>query len=59
MAEVFAEDRMSTKMLDGEKTTAYFAKEFTLVEIEQLKAVQSQDFRSQDFNNALEIPTFE
>ncbi|MGB5714914.1 MAG: esterase-like activity of phytase family protein [Waterburya sp.] len=59
IAEVFGEDRMSTKMLDGEEVTAYFAEDFTLEEIKQLRAVQSRDFRSQDFNNAFEIPTFQ
>ena len=59
VAEVFGEDRMSTKMLDGEEVTAYFAEDFTLEEIKQLQAVQSRDFRSQEFNEAFEIPTFE
>ena len=59
VAEVFGEDRMSTKNLDGEEVTAYFAEDFTLEEIKQLRAVQSRDFRAQDFNNAFEIPTFE
>ena len=59
VAEVFGEERMSTKLLDGEEVTAYFAEDFTLYEIKQLRAVQSRDFRSQDFNNAFEIPTFE
>ena len=59
VAEVFGEDRMSTKNLDGEEVTAYFAEDFTLAEIKQLRAVQSRDFRSQDFNDAFEIPTLE
>ncbi|HEY9772006.1 MAG TPA: esterase-like activity of phytase family protein [Coleofasciculaceae cyanobacterium] len=59
VAEVFGEDRMSTKILDGEEVTGYFAEDFTLVEIKQLRAVQSQEFRSQEFNGAFEIPTFE
>ena len=59
VAEVFGEDRMSTKILDGEEVTAYFAEDFTLEEIKQLRAVQSRDFRSQEFNEAFEIPTFE
>ena len=58
VAEVFGEDRMSTKMLDGEEVTAYFAEDFTLEEIKQLRAVQSRDF-SQEFNGAFEIPTFQ
>ena len=58
VAEVFGEDRMSTKNLDGEEVTAYFAEDFTLEEIKMLRAVQSRDFRSQEFNEAFEIPTF-
>lgn len=59
VAEVFGEDRMSTKMLDGVEVTAYFAEDFTLEEIKQLRAVQSRDYRSQEFNEAFEIPTFQ
>ena len=59
VAEVFGEDRMSTKMLDGEEVTAYFAEDFTLAEIKQLRAVQQNDFRSQEFNDAFEIPTLQ
>ena len=59
VAEVFGEERMSTKNLDGEEVTAYFAEDFTLEEIKQLRAVQSRDFRSQEFNEAFEIPTFQ
>ena len=59
ISQVFGEDRMSTKILDGEEVTAYFAEDFTLEEIKQLRAVQSRDFRSQDFNEAFEIPTFQ
>ena len=58
VAEVFGEERMSTKILDGEEVTAYFAEDFTLEEIKQLRAVQSRDYRSQNFNGAFEIPTF-
>lgn len=59
VAEVFGPERMSTKNLDGTEVTAYFAEDFTLAEIKQLRAVQSRDFRPQDFNNAFEIPTFQ
>ncbi|WP_299402242.1 alkaline phosphatase [Acaryochloris sp. IP29b_bin.148] len=58
VAEVFGLDRQSTKFLDGVETTGYFAEDFTLDEIKQLRAVQSRDFRSQAFNGAFEIPTF-
>ncbi|MGB7414417.1 MAG: esterase-like activity of phytase family protein, partial [Thermosynechococcaceae cyanobacterium] len=58
VADVFGSERMSTKVLDGVETTAYFAEDFTLEEIKMLRALQSRDFRSQDFNGAFEIPTF-
>ncbi|MDJ0535574.1 MAG: esterase-like activity of phytase family protein [Xenococcaceae cyanobacterium MO_207.B15] len=58
VAEVFGEERKSTKILDGEEVTAYFAEDFTLEEIKMLRAVQSRPYRSQDFNGAFEIPTF-
>ncbi|WP_262562784.1 esterase-like activity of phytase family protein [Acaryochloris sp. CCMEE 5410] len=57
IADVFGPERMSTKILDGVETTGYFAEDFTLEEIKMLRAVQSRDFRSQDFNGAFEIPT--
>ncbi|MEN9568453.1 MAG: hypothetical protein RLZZ69_3649, partial [Cyanobacteriota bacterium] len=59
VAEVFGEERMSTKILDGEEVTGYFAEDFTLAEIKQLRAVQPLEFRDQGFNGAFEIPTFE
>ncbi len=58
IAEVFGEERKSTKLLDGEEVTAYFAEDFTLEEIKQLRAVQPRDFRDQSFNGEFEIPTF-
>ena len=59
VAEVFGPERMSTKLLDGEEVTAYFAEDFTLAEIKQLRAVQSRPYRNQEFNGEFEIPTFE
>ena len=58
VAEVFGPERQSTKMLDGEEVTAYFAEDFTLAEIKQLRAVQSRPYRSQEYNGEFEIPTF-
>ncbi len=58
VAEVFGEERKSTKVLDGEEVTAYFAEDFTLAEIKQLRAVQPLAFRDQSFNGQFEIPTF-
>lgn len=59
VAEVFGEERKSTKMLDGVEVTGYFAEDFTLAEIKQLRAVQSRDYRDQSFNGQFEIPTLE
>ncbi len=59
VADVFGPERQSTKLLDGVETTAYFAEDFTLAEIKQLRAVQSRDFRDQSFNGEFEIPTFQ
>ncbi|MGB3512549.1 MAG: glycerophosphodiester phosphodiesterase family protein, partial [Microcoleaceae cyanobacterium] len=58
VAEVFP-DRQTTKILDGEEVTAYFAEDFTLAEIKQLRAVQSRDFRDPAFDRLFEIPTFQ
>ncbi len=58
VAEVFGPERKSTKMLDGEETTGYFAEDFTLAEIKQLRAVQSRDYRNGEFDGQFEIPTF-
>ncbi|MDJ0733020.1 MAG: glycerophosphodiester phosphodiesterase family protein [Nostocaceae cyanobacterium] len=57
VSEVFGEERKSTKILDGEEITAYFAEDFTLAEIKQLRAVQPRDFRSDEFDGQFEIPT--
>ncbi|MEL6456100.1 MAG: glycerophosphodiester phosphodiesterase family protein, partial [Cyanobacteria bacterium J06623_5] len=59
VAEVFGPERQSTKMIDGEEVTAYFAEDFTLAEIKQLRAVQSRPYRNQEFNGEFEIPTFQ
>ncbi|MEL7359062.1 MAG: glycerophosphodiester phosphodiesterase family protein [Cyanobacteria bacterium J06560_6] len=58
IAEVFGPERQSTKLLDGEEVTAYFAEDFTLEEIKQLRAVQSRPYRNQELNGEFEIPTF-
>ncbi|WP_144875158.1 esterase-like activity of phytase family protein, partial [Hyella patelloides] len=52
-------DRLTVKNLDGTLVGGWFAEDFTLEEIKQLRAVQSRDYRPQDFNDAFEIPTLE
>ena len=59
VAEVFGPERQSTKMIDGQEVTAYFAEDFTLAEIKQLRAVQSRPYRNQEFNGEFEIPTLQ
>ncbi|MEL6605974.1 MAG: glycerophosphodiester phosphodiesterase family protein, partial [Cyanobacteria bacterium J06614_10] len=58
VAEVFP-DRIATKNLDGFETTGYFAEDFTLEEIKQLRAVQSRDFRDPAFDGLFEVPTLQ
>ncbi|NET73217.1 MAG: glycerophosphodiester phosphodiesterase [Sphaerospermopsis sp. SIO1G2] len=59
VAEVFGPERQSTKVMDGEEITAYFAEDFTLAEIKQLRAVQPRSYRDQSFNGQYEIPTLQ
>jgi glycerophosphoryl diester phosphodiesterase len=59
VSEIFGPERKTTKNLDGVEVTGYFAEDFTLAEIKQLRAVQSRPFRDQSFNGQFEIPTFQ
>ncbi|MGV2828898.1 esterase-like activity of phytase family protein [Myxosarcina sp. GI1(2024)] len=52
-------DRLTVKDLDGTLVGGWFAEDFTLEEIKQIRAVQPRDYRSQEFNEAFEIPTFQ
>jgi glycerophosphoryl diester phosphodiesterase len=51
--------RRTTKMLDGKSVTGFFASDFTLAEIKQLRAVQSNPARSKEYDGRFDIPTFE
>jgi glycerophosphoryl diester phosphodiesterase len=51
--------RRTTKELDGKPVTGFFASDFTLAEIKQLRAVQSNPARSKEYDGRFEIPTFE
>lgn len=51
--------RRSTKNLDGKPVTGFFASDFTLAEIKQLRAIQSNSARSKEFDGQFEVPTFE
>lgn len=50
-------NRRRTVMLDGVATDGFFASDFTLAEIKQLRAVQSFAERDQSFNGKFQIPT--
>jgi glycerophosphoryl diester phosphodiesterase len=49
--------RLKTVTLDGTKVTGWFAEDFTLAEIKQLRAVERLSFRDHSFDGQLEIPT--
>lgn len=51
--------RRSTKHLDGKPVTGFFASDFTLQEIKQLRALQPNPARSKQYDGQFEIPTFE
>lgn len=51
--------RRSTKTLDGKPVTGFFASDFTLEEIGQLRAVQSNPARSKEYDGKFTVPTFE
>jgi glycerophosphoryl diester phosphodiesterase len=51
--------RRTTKTLDGKSITGFFASDFTLAEIRQLRAVQSNPARSKEHDGRYQIPTFE
>ncbi|MBS0452379.1 MAG: glycerophosphodiester phosphodiesterase [Proteobacteria bacterium] len=49
--------RRKTAMVDGVAVDGFFASDFTLAEIKQLRAVQSFPERDQSFNGKFQIPT--
>jgi glycerophosphoryl diester phosphodiesterase len=51
--------RRRTVMVDGVADEGFFASDFTLAEIKQLRAVQDFAERPQQFNGKFEIPTLE
>src|SRR5690606_17060909 len=51
--------RRTRKWLDGREVTGFFASDFTLDEIHQLRAVQPNPARSKAFDRQLQIPTLE
>ncbi len=57
VATKFAASRMSTRLVDGVSTTAYFANDFSLAEIKTLGAVQARAGRPAQYNGLYKIPT--
>jgi glycerophosphoryl diester phosphodiesterase len=51
--------RKTTRMVDGQATTNWFAQDFTLAEIKTLRAIQSTASRDQSYNGLYEIPTLD
>lgn len=52
-------ERRTTRLVDGEEVTGWFAEDFTLAEIKTLRARERLAFRSQARNGEFEVPTFE
>ncbi|AWH75619.1 glycerophosphodiester phosphodiesterase [Dokdonia sp. Dokd-P16] len=52
-------DRKTTKMLDGVPVTDWFVSDFTLSELKTLRARQSWEERTHEYDDLFEIPTFE
>lgn len=51
--------RRNTRLLDGKSVTGFYASDFTLAEIKQLRAVQPNPARSKQYDGQLQIPTFD
>src|SRR5262245_59004033 len=51
--------RRRTAIIDGATDTGFFASDFTLAEIKQLRRVQDFADRPQQFNGKFEVPTLE
>lgn len=52
-------DRKTTKILDGVPVTDWFVSDFTLSELKTLRARQSWEERTHEYDDLFEIPTFE
>ena len=59
VATKFPASRMSTRMVDGVSTTAFFANDFTLAEIKTLGAVQARAGRPTAYDGLYRIPTLD
>jgi glycerophosphoryl diester phosphodiesterase len=59
VATKFPASRKTTRIVDGDSVTAYFASDFTIAEIKTLRAVQAGKSRDQSFNGQYSIPTLD
>jgi glycerophosphoryl diester phosphodiesterase len=59
VATKFPATRKTTRIVDGDSITAYFASDFTLAEIKTLRAIQPRTTRNQSFNGQYSIPTLD
>lgn len=51
--------RRQIKIIDGVEQDGFFAEDFTLAEIKELRARQSHPYRDQSYNDRFEIPTLQ
>ena len=58
VAEKFP-DRRRTKTIDGQSVTGWFTEDFTLAEIQSLRARERLPFRSHAYDGRFAVPTFE
>jgi glycerophosphoryl diester phosphodiesterase len=52
-------DRKATKIIDGKSVTGWFTEDFTLAEIRTLRARERLSFRSHDYDDQFQVPTFD
>ena len=52
-------DRLKTKNLDGTNVTGWFAEDFTLAEIKQIRAIERLSFRDHTFDGTYQIATLD
>ncbi|MEZ4456426.1 MAG: glycerophosphodiester phosphodiesterase [Gemmatimonadales bacterium] len=52
-------DRKTTKTIDGQEVTGWFAEDFTLAEIRTLRARERLAFRDHAFDGRFPVPTFD
>ena len=51
--------RKTTKTIDGQPVSGWFTEDFTLAELQTLRAIERLPFRSHAFDGQFRIPTFD